>query len=53
MFKKWEGSSSKDYITRTNDTYNVQIDAAKGGTIDRASSDSSSVATEKDSGRSN
>lgn len=51
--KKWEGSKPKDHITETDDSHNVQIDGAKGGATDRASSDGSIAATEKDSGKSN
>lgn len=53
LFKKWEGSSPKDHITETDDGHNVQIDSARDGAKDRASSDGSSAATEKDPGKSN
>jgi hypothetical protein len=51
--KKWEGSKPKDHITQTDDSHNVHIDGAKGGAADRASSDGSIAATEKDRGKSN
>jgi hypothetical protein len=52
-YRKWEGSTPKDHITETDDSHNVQVDGAKGGAMDRASSDGSSAATEKDPGKSN
>jgi hypothetical protein len=45
--RHWKGSGPKDHITRTNDSHNTQIDAAKDGAADRASSDGSTAATEK------
>jgi len=51
--KKWEGSKPKDHITETDDSHNVHIDGAKGGAIDRTSSDGSNAATERDRGKSN
>jgi hypothetical protein len=53
VFKKWDGSKPKDHITETDDSHNVHIDGAKVGAMDRASSDGSSAATEKDPGKSN
>ena len=53
MSRKWEGSTTKDHITETDDSHNVQIDGAKSGALDRASKDGSSAATEKDQGKSN
>jgi hypothetical protein len=51
--RKWEGSKTKDHITETDDSHNVHVDGAKGGAMDRASTDGSSAATEKDPGKSN
>ena len=51
--RHWKGSKPKDHITRTDDSHNTQIDAAKEGAADRASSNGSTAATEKDKGDNN
>lgn len=47
MSMKWEGSKPKDHISRTEDSNNTQIDAAKGGASDRATPHGSTAAAEK------
>jgi hypothetical protein len=51
--RKWKGSKIKDHITEADNSHNLYVYGAKGSAIDRASTDGSSTATEKDPRKSN